>query len=117
MSGHSTWESLAASKRFLAPRGITTVLLVSDPFHSERLLSIASDVHLHGYVSPTRTSPLHGMGAFPYYLRETVAVAAGRIVGFRRLANIEGKAALGPRPCATGERVLLPCLAAHSGVV
>ena len=117
VSGRSTWESLAASKRFLQRRGVNTVLFVSDPFHSERLVSIASEVKLHGYVSPTRTSPIHGLAVVPYYLRETVAVAAGRIIGFRRLVDLEGKAALGPRPCATGERSLLPCVAAHSGVV
>jgi uncharacterized SAM-binding protein YcdF (DUF218 family) len=118
VSGRSTWQSLAASARFLQRRGIHTVMFVSDPFHSERLLVIAGQVNLRGSVSPTRTSPIHGLGAAPYFLRETLAVAAGRIIGFRRLVGIEGKAA-SPRivPCATGEPGLVPCAAAHSGVV
>jgi uncharacterized SAM-binding protein YcdF (DUF218 family) len=118
VSGRSTWQSLAASARFLRPRGIRTVLLVSDPFHSERLVTIASQVNLHGFVSPTHTSPIRGVASLPYYLRETVAVAAGRVIGFRRLVGIEGKAAA-PRivPCAAHERRLVRCDAAHSGVV
>src|ERR1700730_14693642 len=35
--GRTTWEPLAAASRFLLQRGISKVLLVSDPFHSERL--------------------------------------------------------------------------------
>ena len=91
VSGRTTWESLAAASRFLRQRGITKVLLVSDPFHSERLVAIASELSLTGYASPTRTSPIRGWAAVPYFGRETIAVAAGRIVGFRRLVGIEQK--------------------------
>jgi uncharacterized SAM-binding protein YcdF (DUF218 family) len=91
VSGRTTWESLAAASRFLRQRGITKVLLVSDPFHSERLVAIASELSLSGYASPTRTSPIKGWSAVPYFGRETIAVAAGRIFGFRRLVGIERK--------------------------
>jgi uncharacterized SAM-binding protein YcdF (DUF218 family) len=113
VSGRTTWESLAAASRFLRARGITTVLLVSDPFHSERIVAIASELGLRGYVSPTHTSPIRGPSVWPYFARETVAVAAGRIIGFRRLVGIEHKA----MPCAAPGRGLVPCVAAHSGVV
>jgi uncharacterized SAM-binding protein YcdF (DUF218 family) len=93
VSGRSTWESLEATARFLRVRRVSAVLLVSDPFHSERLVLMASELNLHGYPSPTHTSPIKGVSTVPYYLRETVAVAAGRIIGFRRLVGIEGKAA------------------------
>jgi uncharacterized SAM-binding protein YcdF (DUF218 family) len=89
VSGRTTWESLAAASRFLRQRGITKVLLVSDPFHSERLVAIASELKLTGYASPTRTSPIRGWSAVPYFGRETIAVAAGRVLGFRRLVGIE----------------------------
>lgn len=89
VSGRTTWESLAAAARFLRQRGIDKVLLVSDPFHSERLIAVAGELSLHGYASPTRTSPIRGWSALPYFGRETFAVAAGRIVGFRRLVGIE----------------------------
>lgn len=92
VTGRTTWESLAAASRFLHERGMTKVLLVSDPFHSARLVAIAHELDLRAYVSPTRTSPIRGVAALEYLGRETAAMAAGRIVGFRRLVGIEGKA-------------------------
>lgn len=91
VSGRTSWESLAAASRFLRQRHITRVLLVSDAFHSERLVAISSELGLDGFASPTRTSPIRGSAVFPYMARETVAVAAGRIVGFRRLVGLERK--------------------------
>ena len=74
---------------FRSQRGITSVLLVSDPFHDERLLAMASSLGLKGYVSPTRTSPIKGVHVVPYMFRETIAVAAGRIIGFQREVSLE----------------------------
>lgn len=80
--GASTWESLAASGRVLRNEGIDEVVLVSDPYHSLRLRGIAKEVGLVAYVSPTESgTPLRQV------VRETGAVALGRIVGYRRLLN------------------------------
>ena len=89
VSGTSSWQSLAAAANFLDDRKITDVLLVSDPFHSYRIQAMASELGLHGHASPTRTSPITGITATEYMARETVAVAIGRIIGFRRQASIE----------------------------
>jgi len=89
VSGTSSWQSLAAAANFLDDREITDVLLVSDPFHSLRIRAMASELGLDGHSSPTRTSPIRGMTEARYMARETVAVAVGRIVGFRRQASIE----------------------------
>lgn len=89
VSGTSSWQSLAAAANFLDERGIMEVLLVSDPFHSLRIRAMASELGLDGHSSPTRTSPIHGVTEAEYMARETVAVAVGRIVGFRRQASIE----------------------------
>lgn len=89
VSGTTSWQSLAAAANFLADRKINDVLLVSDPFHSYRIRAMASELGLTGYTSPTRTSPIKGMAAVRYMVRETVAVAVGRIIGFRRQASIE----------------------------
>lgn len=89
VSGTSSWQSLAAAANFLGDRKINDVLLVSDPFHSFRIRAMASELGLTAYTSPTRTSPIKGMTAVRYMVRETVAVAVGRIIGFRRQANIE----------------------------
>ena len=45
---------------------------------------MADELGLDGHVSPTRTSPIAGVSELPYMARETVAVAVGRIVGYRR---------------------------------
>jgi uncharacterized SAM-binding protein YcdF (DUF218 family) len=89
VSGTSSWQSLAAAANFLDDRQITDVLLVSDPFHSLRIRAMASELGLEGHSSPTRTSPIRGITEARYMARETVAVAVGRIVGFRRQASIE----------------------------
>ena len=92
VSGRSTWQSLASAAVFLRQRGITKVLLVSDPFHSERLVAISAELGMQGYTSPTRTSPIRGAATVPYFAKETAAVAAGRLLGFRRVAGIERRA-------------------------
>jgi len=81
-TGTSTWESLAASGRVLKPKGVTTVTLVSDRYHSFRLAGIADEVGLDSRMSPTSSS----VGA-SQLLRETAIAAVGRIVGYRRTVN------------------------------
>ena len=88
VDGRSSWESLAAASEFLKERDIRRVLLVSDPFHSYRIQAIASELGLEGHPSPTRTSPITGASSTRHLLRETAAVAVGRIIGFRREAGI-----------------------------
>ena len=89
VSGTSSWQSLAAAANFLDERAIDEVLLVSDPFHSFRIRAMASELGLDGHSSPTRTSPIRGITEAQYMARETVAVAVGRVVGFRRQASIQ----------------------------
>ena len=86
-STHS-WESLAAATRFLREDGVETVILVSDPYHSYRIEMIADDLGLDASVSPTRTSPTDGLSELRAMLRETAAVAAGRILGHDRLLRL-----------------------------
>ena len=89
VSGTSSWQSLAAAANFLNDRDISDVLLVSDPFHSLRIRAMASELGLEAHSSPTRTSPIKGVSEARYMVRETLAVAVGRITGFRRQASIE----------------------------
>jgi vancomycin permeability regulator SanA len=89
VSGTSSWQSLAAAANFLDDRSIDDVILVSDPFHSLRIRAMASELGLEGHSSPTKTSPIKGMTEAKYMAREAVAVAVGRVVGFRRQASIQ----------------------------
>jgi len=89
VSGHSSWQSLASTATFLKARHIKDVVLVSDPFHSLRIGGMASELGLDASTSPTRTSPIKGFDVAEYMGRETVAVAVGRVVGFRREAGVK----------------------------
>jgi len=87
----NSYDELAATARFLHERGINDVVLVSDPFHAYRINAIAHDVGLNAHVSPTPTSPVHGIDNAEALLRETAAVAAGRLVGYDRLDRWLGR--------------------------
>jgi uncharacterized SAM-binding protein YcdF (DUF218 family) len=85
----NSWDELTATARFLKDRGITEVILVSDPFHSYRIAAMAKDLGLKAHVSPTTTSPVKGADELRAMLRETGAVSVGRIIGFDRLVRLE----------------------------
>lgn len=87
--GANSWESLAATAVFLRQRDINQVLLVSDPFHAARTEAMADELGLEAYSSPTRSSPIKGGSEVSHLVRETFAVAAGQIVGFRRLMRVD----------------------------
>ena len=89
--GSSSWESLAAAARFLRDEGITDVVLVSSPYHALRTEQIAAEVGLSGRASPAEETA--GIGSRTYHLaRETLAVGIGRVIGHRRLVDLEVKA-------------------------
>ena len=53
VDGTSTWESLAASARFLIDRARSRVILVTDGYHAKRVEAIADDLGLDASVSPS----------------------------------------------------------------
>lgn len=83
VQGTNTWESLAASARFLRRDGVHEVVLVSSGFHAARLAATAHEVGLSPHVSPTG-----GRGSLRVLAREAAAVAVGRIIGYRRLSGL-----------------------------
>jgi uncharacterized SAM-binding protein YcdF (DUF218 family) len=87
--GRNSWESLASAANELKKRGRDQVVLVSDPFHSARIAAMAEELGLEAAVSPTRSSPISGPKEATYLVRESLAVAAGRVVGFRRLVGVD----------------------------
>lgn len=88
-TGETSYESLAAAARFLGDEGVDDVLLVSDPYHALRIAVIAREVGLTAHVSPTPSSPFQGWTRLRRLLRETAAVAVGRVIGFRRLDRLD----------------------------
>jgi uncharacterized SAM-binding protein YcdF (DUF218 family) len=89
--GRDSWTNLALAAAKL-PRGDTDVLIVTDPFHEDRSMAIATDLGLTPHPTPTQTSPIKGTAVIPYFLRTAAAVALGRIVGFKPLHYIGGLA-------------------------
>jgi uncharacterized SAM-binding protein YcdF (DUF218 family) len=92
VQGSTSWESLAAAARILRNRGLESVLLVSDPFHSLRIRETAEELGLDAYVSPTRTSPISGTAELRRMAKEAGGVAVARLpfVGYRRLLRLTG---------------------------
>lgn len=84
-TGATSYESLAATARFLRDRDISDVVLVSDPFHAHRIGAISDEVGMNAAVSPTPHSAVDGLQEWRFLLRETASVSAGRVVGYRRL--------------------------------
>jgi uncharacterized SAM-binding protein YcdF (DUF218 family) len=83
--GDDTWQSLSDVAPMLKARGDTKILMVTDPFHEDRSMAIASGLGLTPYPTPTQTSPITGWATVPYFLKEAVGVGLGRIVGYQHL--------------------------------
>jgi len=79
--GTNSWEQLSAAAAVIQQNQYDEVLLVSDPYHTYRLLDIANELGIDAYVSPSAVEP-----SFMDYMRETAAVSIGRITGYRRLS-------------------------------
>lgn len=83
--GNDSWANLSLTAPILAARGATTVLIVTDPFHEDRSMAIASSLGLVPHPTPTQSSPISGSAVVPYFLKEAVGVAVGRVIGFQHL--------------------------------
>ena len=101
VGGSDSWANLSDAAAALKGQGRSDVLVVTDGFHEKRSLSIAAAVGLDASPVPASHSPIAGWSAVPYYLKETVAVAAGRIIGFNHLELLHrsGGAAVPPSAC------------------
>ena len=87
-SGSTTRESLIGVRDIMQSRGLHSVLIVTDPYHSLRSRLIAQDLGLVAYVSPTRTSPLQGASAVSRHVREALGVAVAHLIGFSNLERL-----------------------------
>ncbi len=83
VDGTNTWSQLSASANILAKEERGSVLLVSSPYHAFRIVATADELGLDAAASPAS-----GSSSMENLLRETGAVAVGRIIGYRRLAGL-----------------------------
>ncbi len=83
--GDDSYQNLADAAPQLLSRGERTVLVATDPFHEARSMAIASSLGLTPSPTPTRRSPITGWSSLPYFIKETVGVGFGRIIGYNHL--------------------------------
>jgi uncharacterized SAM-binding protein YcdF (DUF218 family) len=83
--GNDSYRNISDAAPLLKARGISTVLVTTDPFHEDRSMAISSGLGLTPSPTPTKTSPIKGWSTVPYFLKEAVGVGLGRIVGFNHL--------------------------------
>lgn len=82
-SGTDTWRNVVTVLPTLKSHHITTVLTVTDPFHEDRAMAVSSSLGLTPYPSPVRDSPAVEHSLWKDYLKETVEVGVGRIIGYQ----------------------------------
>jgi uncharacterized SAM-binding protein YcdF (DUF218 family) len=85
VQGTDTYESIAASARFLKRARITRVLFVTDGYHAARVRGIGREVGLKSFVSS-----VGGAGSASRLARESLAVGLGELVSYRRLSAFLG---------------------------
>jgi uncharacterized SAM-binding protein YcdF (DUF218 family) len=88
VGGSDSWANLSEAADVLHRRGLDKVLIVTDGFHEDRSLAIATDVGLQAWPAPVKDSPISGWSAVPYFAKETLGVAVGRVVGYSRLHDL-----------------------------
>ena len=88
VGGDDSWTNLSLAAAALHQRGLTKVLIVTDGFHEDRSLAIASNLGLQAWPVPATDSPIKGWATVPYYAKETLGVALGRVIGYSRLHRL-----------------------------
>jgi uncharacterized SAM-binding protein YcdF (DUF218 family) len=83
--GRDSYQNIADAAPQLVSRGVTTVLVTTDPFHEYRSMAITSSFKLVPSPTPTHSSPISGWATVPYFLKEAVGVGFGRIIGYNHL--------------------------------
>lgn len=88
-SGADSWDNVGSVAPALRARGVHTVLVVTDPFHEDRAMAIASSYGFSPSATPSQHSPIHGVEELGYLIKESVEVAVGRIVGYGTLSDLD----------------------------
>jgi len=86
-AGNDTWQNVATAMASMRRHHIVSVLTVTDPFHEDRAMAIASSQGLVTYPSPVNNSPTVKHSLWKYYAKETFEVGIGRIIGYGRLSS------------------------------
>ena len=85
--GSDTWQNVATVAPTLKKYYLYSVITVTDPFHEYRAMAIASSQGLYPVPSPVENSPTIKHSLWRYYLKESLEVGVGRIIGYGRLSS------------------------------
>jgi uncharacterized SAM-binding protein YcdF (DUF218 family) len=86
-SGSDTWQNVSSVVPQLKAHHIVSVITVTDPFHEYRAMAISSSQGLRPSPSPVLDSPTIKHSLWRFYLKETLDVSVGRIIGYGRLSS------------------------------
>jgi uncharacterized SAM-binding protein YcdF (DUF218 family) len=91
---HTTYENLVYAKELAEAHGLKKVLIVSDPMHMRRAISMAHDLGLEAYPSPTTTTRYTGFRSqFAELTRETFYYLGYSVRSFLRLPEVSVQSA------------------------
>ena len=83
--GDDSYENIADAQPTLIAHDARVVLVTTDPFHEDRSMAISTDLGLKPSPTPTQSSPIRGWSTLPYFVKETIGVGFGRIIGYNHL--------------------------------
>ena len=86
--GSTTLQSLQGVAEILHSRGLTSVEIVTDPYHALRSRLIAQDLGLTAYVSPTEHSAVTGGAEKRRMINEGLGLALAHVIGFQALDRL-----------------------------
>jgi len=86
--GATTLQSLQGVAEILHSRGLSSVEIVTDPYHALRSRLIAQDLGLTAYVSPTEHSAVTGGAEKRRMINEGLGLALAHVVGFQALDRL-----------------------------
>jgi uncharacterized SAM-binding protein YcdF (DUF218 family) len=86
--GATTLQSLRGVAEILHSRGLSSVEIVTDPYHALRSRLIAQDLGLTAYVSPAENSAVTGEAEKRRMINEGLGISLAHVIGFRALDRL-----------------------------
>lgn len=86
--GSTTLQSLQGVAEIVKSRGLSSVEIVTDPYHALRSRLIAQDLGLTAYVSPAENSAVTGEAEKRRMINEGLGISLANVIGFRALDRL-----------------------------
>jgi uncharacterized SAM-binding protein YcdF (DUF218 family) len=86
--GSTTLQSLQGVAQILHSRGLSSVEIVTDPYHALRSRLVAQDLGLTAYVSPNEHSVVSGGAEKRRMINEGLGLSLAHVIGFKALDRL-----------------------------